>query len=110
MTLPAVRPLVASPQRAAQAAALATLVALVPLGGCAPGRTPLRPAPGSDLARPEGAIDRVVRGVLTRCDTARGGPTVGGGTARDADPCRRPAADTAGRVQPDTLVRAPKVP
>ncbi|MDF1505822.1 hypothetical protein [Roseisolibacter sp. H3M3-2] len=108
MTPPAAPPsLVPRRPRARAAALLGALLAVA--GGCAVGRTPLRPAPGSDLAMPEGTTDRLVRGLLSGCDTARVRPAEGG-TAADADRCRRGSADSAGRVRPDTVARVPRVP
>jgi hypothetical protein len=73
-------------------------------------RTPQRPARGSDLAMPERPLDRFVRGTLSRCDTARVGTDASSGSAREADPCRRPVTDTLARTAPDSVARAPKVP
>lgn len=78
------------------------------IAGCAVTRTPQRPARGSDLALPERPLDRMVRGTLQRCDTAR--VNAGTGTAGDADPCRRGSVDTLARATVDSVGRTPKVP
>ena len=89
-------------------AAAAFGIGALAIGGCAVTRTPLRPVKGSDLAMPERAVDRLVRGALQRCDTARVGARTA--SARDADPCRLPTTDTLARALRDSVGRTPPVP
>jgi hypothetical protein len=84
------------------------LAALLLLAGCGMNRRPQRPAPGSDLARAERPVDRLVRGTLQGCDTVQ--ISASAGSARDADPCRGAMRDTLARVTRDSVERVPKVP
>jgi hypothetical protein len=86
----------------------AVLAGLLLLAGCAMNRRPQRPAPGSDLARAERPVDRLMRGTLQGCDTVQLRESLGSG--RDADPCRGTMRDTLVRATRDSVERARKVP
>jgi hypothetical protein len=86
----------------------AVLATLLLLAGCAMNRRPQRPAPGSDLARAERPVDRLVRGTLQGCDSVQIRESAG--RARDADPCRGAMRDTLVRATRDSVERARRVP